>query len=466
MTQKRKYFGTDGIRGKVNEFPMTAEMAYKVAIASAQVLKNKDRKDKKDRQTVVIGSDTRISATMIGSAMIAGFNSVGIDVITLGILSTPAVAFATKELKADFGVMISASHNPFHDNGIKFFKNNGHKLTNEIELEIEAIVDDITKNGSGNYLYNAEKIGKLLPNNSVSEKYIQYIKTIFPEELSLNGLKVVIDCANGSAYKMAPALLKELGADIYEIGTKPDGYNINEECGSTHPENLVKEVIKIGADIGIALDGDADRIIIVDENGKVLSGDNTIALIAKKMLEDGRLKNNGVAVTKMSNLAFEHYIRNLGCDVTRTDIGDRYVFKALKDNAYNLGGEDSGHIIMLDYATTGDGLAVALKVLSILAETKQRNKNAKISEIANLFTPMPQVLKNAKFDKAKKNPLEVKEIQELIKNTERELEGSGRLLIRKSGTQPLIRVMIEGEDENKINEIADNLVEKILEANK
>lgn len=463
MTQKRKYFGTDGIRGKVNEFPMTAEMAFRVAIAAAQVLKNQDKKEK---QTVVIGSDTRISASMIGSAMIAGFNSVGIDVITLGILSTPAVAFATKELRADFGVMISASHNPFYDNGIKFFKSNGHKLSNEIELGIEAIIDDIAKNDSEKYLCSAEKVGKIIPSNSVSERYIQHIKTIFPEHLDLSGLKIVIDCANGSAYKIAPMILKELGAEIYEIGTEPNGYNINEECGSTHPEALVKEVVKNSTDIGIALDGDADRIIVVDENGKVLTGDNIIALVAKKMLEDGQLKNNGVAVTKMSNLAFEHYIKNLNCDVVRTDIGDRYVFKALQDSAYNLGGEESGHIIMLDYATTGDGLAVALKVLSILAEEKSKNANAKISDIANLFTSMPQVLKNAKFDKTKKNPLDVKEIQELIEKTEKELEGTGRLLIRKSGTQPLIRVMVEGEDENKINKMADMLVDKILEANK
>ncbi len=443
----RKYFGTDGIRGTANKFPMTAEIALKVGMAiGAKFI------DGGHRHRVVIGKDTRLSGYVIEPALTAGLAAVGMDVFLVGPVPTPAVSMLTRSIRADIGIMISASHNPYCDNGIKIFTRDGHKLSDQLEKEIEALIDgDITP-----HLAKPESLGRVKRLDDASNRYIEFVKNSFPKDKNLTGLKIVIDCANGAAYKIAPKIFWELGAEVIEIGTEPNGFNINEKCGSTHPEALRKKVLETQAHIGIALDGDADRLLVVDEKGNTIDGDKLIALIAEKLHADGNLKNDTVVITQMSNLALENYLSYIGVSTIRAQVGDRYVLEEMRKNRCNFGGEQSGHIVISDYSTTGDGLIAALQVLSVLSDSKKP-----VSEILDLFKLFPQILKNTKFDAGKKNPLEEKTVQDFIKTKEAALAGSGRILVRKSGTENLIRVMIEGKDQQKIEEIADEIIAKI-----
>ena len=446
----KKLFGTDGIRGRANKYPLTVDMISKIGMAIGTVLKHEGH-----RNNIVIGKDTRLSGYMIEDALAAGLNAVGIDVLLLGPIPTPGVAMLTKSMKADIGIVISASHNPYYDNGIKLFNAKGIKFPDDIEKEIEECLE------SGEYekyLASDDKIGKrtVSEHGLYQQRYIQFLKSTFPRSLTLDGIKIALDCANGASYKIAPTVLSELGAELFIIGNQPNGTNINQECGSTDIRKLQELVVDKGADLGIALDGDADRIIIVDEKGQEIDGDKIIALIAKKMLSQGELMGNTVVVTQMSNLGLEKYLNSLGLDVIRTQVGDRYVAEEMRNNGYNLGGEQSGHIILGDYSTTGDGVLVALQVLSILA-----NEEKKISELVELYKSIPQLMKNVEYDKTQANPLENQEIKDFISSCEEKLKGNGRLLIRKSGTQPLIRVMVESTDEKLMNNIVDDIVAKI-----
>lgn len=446
----KKLFGTDGIRGRANKYPLTVDMISKIGMAIGAVLKHEGH-----RNNIVIGKDTRLSGYMIEDALAAGLNAVGIDVLLLGPIPTPGVAMLTKSMKADIGIVISASHNPYYDNGIKLFNASGIKFPDDIEKEIEECLE------SGEYekyLASDDKIGKrtVSEHSLYQQRYIQFLKSTFPRKLSLDGIKIALDCANGASYKIAPTVLGELGAELFVIGNQPDGININKECGSTDIRKLQELVVEKGADLGIALDGDADRIIIVDEKGQEIDGDKIIALIAKKMLSTGELMGNTVVVTQMSNLGLEKYLNSLGLDVVRTQVGDRYVAEEMRKNGYNIGGEQSGHIILGDYSTTGDGVLVALQVLSILAYEKK-----KISELVELYKSVPQLMKNVEYDKTQANPLENQEVKDFISSCEEKLKGNGRLLIRKSGTQPLIRVMAESTDEKLMNNIVDDIVAKI-----
>ncbi len=445
----RKYFGTDGIRGTANKFPMTAEIALKVGMAVGAKFTNGDH-----RHRVVIGKDTRLSGYVVEPALTAGFAAVGMDVFLVGPVPTPAVSMLTKSLRADIGIMISASHNPYYDNGIKIFNGDGHKLSDQLEAEIEALIDgDITP-----HLAKADNLGRVKRLDDAKGRYIEFVKNSFPKDKSLTDLKIVVDCANGASYAMAPTIFWELGAEVIEIGTEPNGYNINEKCGSTHPEALQKMVLETKADIGIALDGDADRLLIVDEKGKIVDGDKIIALIAEKLHNDGNLKKDTVVITQMSNLALENYLSYIGVSTIRSQVGDRYVLEEMRKNGCNFGGEQSGHIVLSDYSTTGDGLIAALQVLSAICETKQP-----ASKVLNLFELFPQILKNTKFDKSKKNPLENEAVWEFIREKEKELADNGRILVRKSGTENLIRVMVEGESKKKIEEIADAIIARVNE---
>lgn len=446
----KKLFGTDGIRGRANKYPLTVDMISKIGMAIGTVLKHEGH-----RNNIVIGKDTRLSGYMIEDALAAGLNAVGIDVLLLGPIPTPGVAMLTKSMKADIGVVISASHNPYYDNGIKLFNAKGIKFPDDIEKEIEECLE------SGEYekyLASDDKIGRrtVSEHGLYQQRYIQFLKSTFPRSLTLDGIKIALDCANGASYKIAPTVLGELGAELFIIGNQPNGININQECGSTDIRKLQELVVEKGADLGIALDGDADRIIIVDEKGQEIDGDKIIALIAKKMLSTGELMGNTVVVTQMSNLGLEKYLNSLGLDVIRTQVGDRYVAEEMRKNGYNLGGEQSGHIILGDYSTTGDGVLVALQVLSILAYEKK-----KISELVELYKSIPQLMKNVEYDKTQANPLENQEVKDFISSCEEKLKGNGRLLIRKSGTQPLIRVMVESTDEKLMNNIVDDIVAKI-----
>lgn len=446
----KKLFGTDGIRGRANKYPLTVDMISKIGMAIGAVLKHEGH-----RNNIVIGKDTRLSGYMIEDALAAGLNAVGIDVLLLGPIPTPGVAMLTKSMKADIGIVISASHNPYYDNGIKLFNASGIKFPDDIEKEIEECLE------SGEYekyLASDDKIGKrtVSEHSLYQQRYIQFLKSTFPRKLTLDGIKIALDCANGASYKIAPTVLSELGAELFVIGNQPDGININKECGSTDIKKLQSLVVEKGADLGIALDGDADRIIIVDEKGQEIDGDKIIALIAKKMLSTGELMGNTVVVTQMSNLGLEKYLNSLGLDVVRTQVGDRYVAEEMRKNGYNIGGEQSGHIILGDYSTTGDGVLVALQVLSILAYEKK-----KISELVELYKSVPQLMKNVEYDKTQANPLENQEVKDFISSCEEKLKGNGRLLIRKSGTQPLIRVMVESTDEKLMNNIVDDIVAKI-----
>lgn len=449
----RKYFGTDGVRAKANIFPMTSDFALKLGLAISKIIKN----NSKTKTVVVIGKDTRLSCYMLESALTAGLTAGGIDeVFLIGPIPTPGIAMLTRSMRCDLGIMISASHNPYYDNGIKLFDSNGIKFPDHIEEEIESIIDgDLFSN-----LPIENNIGRAWRSDNYiyQQRYIEYVKATFPKKMDLKGLKIVVDCANGASYKVAPTVFWELGANIIRIGCEPNGLNINDNCGSTKPQNLQKKVVEVGADIGIALDGDADRIIIIDEKGEIVDGDKIIALIARKMLNNNTLKNNTVVVTQMSNLGLELYLKDLGVNIVRTKVGDRYVSEEMRKGDFNLGGEQSGHIILGDYSTTGDGIACALQVLSIMKHTGK-----KISELAHIYESVPQRLENIKFDASKTNPLELKEVQDFIKEEEKKLENIGRVLIRKSGTEPLLRVMVECKNENILEEVINNICNKIKE---
>ncbi len=438
----RRYFGTDGIRGQSNIFPMTPDLAMRVGIAVGTIFRRGDH-----RHRVVIGKDTRLSGYMLENALVAGFTAAGLDVFLLGPIPTPAVAMLTRSLRADIGVMISASHNPFADNGIKLFGPDGYKLSDAIELQIEELLDqDIYKQ-----LAPAEEIGRAKRVEGDIYRYIEFVKRTLPRDVTLSGLRVAIDCANGAAYKVAPLALWELGADVVPIGVEPNGININLECGSTHPAALQKKVHEVRADIGIALDGDADRVIIVDENGAIIDGDQLMAVIAESWAEDQTLKGDGIVATVMSNLGLERFLADKGMNLARTKVGDRYVVEHMRQHNYNVGGEQSGHIVLSDFGTTGDGLVAALQILSRVKRTGKP-----VSEICRRFEPVPQLLRNVRFSGGK--PLEDPVVRQAIADAESELAKHGRLVIRPSGTEPLIRVMAEGDDRSQIERIVNDLI--------
>jgi phosphoglucosamine mutase len=443
----RKFFGTDGIRGTTNCEPMTAETALRVGQAAGAHFLRGDH-----RHRVVIGKDTRLSGYMMESAMVAGFTSVGMDVVLLGPMPTPAVAMLTRSMRADLGVMISASHNPFADNGIKLFGPDGYKLSDDAEREIEKRLEQ------GPTLARSELIGRARRIDDARGRYVQFAKDTFPEHLRLDGLKVVIDCANGAAYHVAPEALWELGAEVIALGVSPDGLNINDGCGSTHPELLQQTVVASGADIGLALDGDADRLIVVDEAGRIIDGDQLMALIALGLHARGELRGEGVVATVMSNLGLERKLGDAGLKLLRTAVGDRYVLEEMRRSGCNVGGEQSGHIILADHATTGDGLVAGLQVLAALVEAK-----SPASELLHQFEPLPQLLKNVRFNGASE-PLEADSVRQRIAAAEAELEGRGRLVIRKSGTEPLIRVMAEGDDPALVERLVDDICEAVQAA--
>jgi phosphoglucosamine mutase len=442
---KRTLFGTDGVRGTANTYPMTAEAALRLATAAGQYF----RHGKARVHRVVIGKDTRRSGYMIENALTAGFLSTGMDVVLLGPIPTPAVGMLTHSMRADVGVMISASHNPHHDNGIKFFGPDGYKLSDAAEAEIEALFN------SGVDLCLPDNIGRANRIESATGRYVEATKATFPNGKRLDGLKIVIDCANGAAYRAAPEVLWELGAEVIPIGVRPNGYNINNGVGSTAPETAVATVLEHGADMGICLDGDADRIAIIDEKGNIADGDQIMGLIAARWAKSGVLRGGALVATVMSNLGLERWLGTQGIGLHRTDVGDRYVVDAMRRGGFNLGGEQSGHIIMSDYATTGDGLLAGLQFLAAMVEV---GKPA--SELAKVFTPYPQVLKNIRFT-ADKPPLETVTVQAAIKDAEASLLGKGRLLIRKSGTEPLIRVMVEAEDQTLLRQVIDDMTRAV-----
>ena len=441
----RRYFGTDGIRGLANKHPMTAEVALKVGMAAGHLFTNGSH-----RHRVVIGKDTRLSGYMIESAMQSGFTSVGMDVFLLGPMPTPAVAMLTRSLRADLGVMISASHNAYSDNGIKLFGPDGYKLSDEIEEKIEALIDS----PSADLLAEASRIGRATRIDSAQERYIEFAKRTLPRNLRLDGLRVVIDCAHGAAYKVAPLALWELGADVIKIGVDPDGTNINKKCGSTSPEALCDKVREVRADIGIALDGDADRVIVVDEQGRIIDGDQLLAVIAETWQRRGRLAAGGIVATVMSNLGLERYVKSLGLSMARTPVGDRYVVEYMRKHGYNVGGEQSGHIVLSDFSTTGDGLIAALQILATAVQVQRP-----VSEVCKRFDPLPQVLKNVRYREGK--PLEDVKVLKAIEDGKIKLGSAGRLVIRPSGTEPLIRVMAEGDDEGLVNTVVGNIVSEL-----
>jgi phosphoglucosamine mutase len=439
----RKYFGTDGIRGATNISPMTAAMAMKVGMAAGAHFVRGDHKHR-----VVIGKDTRLSGYMLENAMVAGFTSVGMDVVLVGPMPTPAVAMLTQSMRADLGVMISASHNPYADNGIKLFGPDGFKLSDADELAIEALIDGEVP------LAASPDIGRARRVEDARGRYIHFAKSTFPEHLRLDGLKIVVDCANGAAYQVAPSALWELGAEVIAIGTVPNGKNINDGVGSTAPQVLCETVVASGAAIGIALDGDADRLIVVDELGHVVDGDQLMATIASGWARRGRLANGGLVATVMSNLGLERHLATQGIKLIRTQVGDRYVLEAMRAQGYNVGGEQSGHIILSDYATTGDGLVAALQILAELVES-----GIPASELLHRFEPLPQLLKNVRFKGGK--PLEAEAVKAVIAEAEAELEGKGRLVIRPSGTEPVIRVMAEGDDPVQVERVVDRICDAV-----
>ena len=444
----RKYFGTDGIRGKANA-TMTAETALRVGMAAGRYFTRGDH-----RHRVVIGKDTRLSGYMIETALVAGFTSVGMDVFQFGPLPTPAVAMLTRSLRADLGVMISASHNLYEDNGIKLFGPDGYKLSDQVEGEIEKLMDGSLREG----LAEPSRLGRAKRIDDAQARYIEFAKRTFPKSLRLDGLRIVVDCANGAAYRVAPEVLWELGAEVIKIGVDPNGFNINSECGSTAPALMCNRVKETRADLGISLDGDADRVVICDEKGQIIDGDQILALIARSWSKSGLLKSNGVVATVMSNLGLERYLDAMSLQLVRTAVGDRYVVEHMREHGYNVGGEQSGHVVLSDFSTTGDGLIAALQVLAVLAETGKR-----ASEAAHLFEPLPQILQNVRFRPGAR-PLESKEVTAAIQDGEARLGKSGRLLIRKSGTEPLIRVMGECEDEKLVRTVVGDIVRVIEKA--
>jgi len=444
----RSFFGTDGIRGTANRGNMTADVALKVGQAAGRLFKRSEGVHR-----VVIGKDTRLSGYMIESALVSGFTSVGMDVFQFGPLPTPAVAMLTRSLRADLGVMISASHNPYYDNGIKLFGPDGHKLSDDVEREIEAgIMGDLTDS-----LAEPTKIGRAKRIDDSQARYIEFVKRSFPRHLRLDGLRIVVDCANGAAYKVAPSVLWELGAEVIAIGVSPDGFNINDEVGSTAPAALQEKVREARADIGIALDGDADRVVIIDEKGRIVDGDQILGLIGKRWKSDGRLKGGGLVATIMSNLGLERAMGADGIELVRAGVGDRYVMEQMKARGMNLGGEQSGHIIVSDFSTTGDGLIAALQVCAALVETGKR-----ASEVCHVFEPLPQLLQNVRYRNA--SPLDLPAVKSEIERIERELGAKGRVVIRKSGTEPVIRVMAEGDDEKLVKSVVGSIVSVIEKA--
>ena len=447
MAKKKKIFGTDGARGRANSGKMTPDMVMRLGMAAGKYFLNKGA----GRPSVVIGKDTRLSGYMIESALVSGFASVGMDVKLFGPLPTPGVALMTRTLRADIGVMITASHNAYHDNGIKFFGPDGQKLHDEAEMAIEANMDSKWKEG----LADSEFLGRVQRLDDVQARYIEIVKSTFPKHMRLNGLKIVVDCANGAAYKTAPATFWELGADeVITIGTSPNGININHNCGSTRPDNLSATVLKHGADLGVALDGDADRLIMCDEQGMIIDGDQLLALIGKGWAETGRLQRPGIVTTVMSNLGLERYLKDHDLGLIRTDVGDRYVSARMRADGYNVGGEQSGHILMTDYSPTGDGTIAALQVL---AEIIRSGRPA--SEVLQVFSPVPQVLKNVNYEGS--SPLDHKDVQEAISDARVDLGNAGRVLVRPSGTEPLIRVMAEGDDYAQVDRVTDSVVNAI-----
>ncbi len=440
---KRSYFGTDGIRGQANKHPMTAEVALRVGLAAGKLF----RRDPERRHLVVIGKDTRLSGYMIEPALVAGFASVGMDVRLFGPLPTPAVAMMTRSMRADLGVMISASHNTFSDNGIKLFGPDGYKLSDARELEIESLMDEGLQEG----LAEPTGLGRVQRIEDAQARYVEIVKATFPRSLTLAGLRVVVDCANGAAYKVAPTALYELGAEVIPVGNTPNGTNINDECGSTHPRTMAALVRDYRADIGIALDGDADRLAICDERGQTVDGDQIMALIADAWVAEGRLSGGGVVATVMSNLGFERFLHARQIAMERTQVGDRYVMERMREGGFNLGGEASGHVILSDFSTTGDGLIAALQVLSVLVTSGKP-----MSALARQFDPVPQKLENVRFARGGE-PLETDRVRQAISDGERRLNGSGRVLVRASGTEPLIRVMAEGDDEGLVAQVVRDI---------
>jgi phosphoglucosamine mutase len=444
----RKLFGTDGIRGLANRHPMTPEIAMKAGMAAGRLYTHGDRLHR-----VVIGKDTRLSGYMIESALVAGFTAVGMDVFLFGPLPTPAIAMLTRSLRADLGVMISASHNHFEDNGIKFFGPDGLKLSDERESEIEELMAKGFEEG----LAKPRKIGRAKRIDDSQARYIEYAKRTFPRNLTLDGMRIVVDCANGAAYKVAPLILWELGAEVIEMGTEPNGFNINHECGSTFPEAMQRKVRERRADFGIALDGDADRVVVADEKGNLIDGDQILALIARSWSKTGELKGGGVVGTVMSNAGLERYLNSLDLKLARAPVGDRYVIAKMWAGGFNVGGEQSGHIILRDFCTTGDGIIAALQVLGVLAHEKRP-----ASEASHMFEPLPQIIENVRYRNG--SPLADEKVKERIKDCEARINGSGRILVRKSGTEPVIRVMAEGDDEKLVRSVVSELVAVLKEA--
>jgi len=443
----RKLFGTDGVRGTANIEPMTPETALKVAMAVGECFHNGTHK-----HLVVIGKDTRLSGYMLEPALTAGFITMGMDVVLVGPLPTPAIAMLTRSLRADIGVVLSASHNPYHDNGIKLFGRDGYKLSDDLETKIEEALE----RGPSHRAAPAE-LGRAKRLDDAGGRYIEFVKQSFPKGLRLDGLRVVVDCAHGAAYKVAPTVFWELGAEVFSIGVSPDGININRDCGALAPEQMRREVLARRADIGIALDGDADRLIVADERGVILDGDQLMALIATTLARSGRLAGGALVSTIMSNLGLERYLADEGIGMHRTGVGDRYVVEKMRSTGCNLGGEQSGHIILSDYATTGDGLIAALQVLAAIVETGKR-----ASEICGVFTPTPQLLRNVRFGQGR--PLETRAVKQAITAGEARLGSQGRLVIRKSGTEPVIRVMAQGDDEALLTSVVGDICEAILAA--
>ena len=447
-----KLFGTDGIRGTVNTHPMTSRIAMDVAVAAGLLF----REQLTHRPTVLIAKDTRLSGYQIEPAMVTGFTSAGWDVLLLGPMPTPAVAALTRSMRADMGVMLSASHNPYQDNGIKLFGPQGYKLSDEMEAQIEATVERMAVEGPEFALAAPDKLGRVKRLDGAAGRYMEVVKASFPGDLRLDGLKVAVDCAHGAAYQVAPKILYELGANVVEHAVEPNGLNINDKCGATSPKSLRLKVLDSGADIGLALDGDADRLIVVDEQGHVIDGDQIMALIALNMKQTGRLQGDGLVTTVMSNLGLERFLVSHGMRIERTKVGDRFVLERMKELSWNVGGEQSGHMILSDYATTGDGMVAALQVLSVMVRQKR-----KASDVLNMFDAVPQVLKNVRFSGA--NPLETSPVQEVIADVEAAFGDSGRLVIRKSGTEPLIRVMAEGDDARAVEGAVDKICDAIRE---
>jgi phosphoglucosamine mutase len=443
----RKYFGTDGIRGRANGV-ITADLALRVGQAAGVAFRRGEY-----RHRVVIGKDTRLSGYMIEYALVAGFTSVGMDVLLLGPMPTPAVAMLTRSMRADLGVMISASHNLYDDNGIKLFGPDGYKLSDEVELEIERLVDaDLVKK-----LAKSAALGRAKRIEGVPERYIEFAKRTLPRNLSLDGKRVVVDCANGAAYRVIPAALWELGAEVFSIGVEPDGFNINKDCGSTEPEALSRKVREMRADIGIALDGDADRVVIADEHGHLVDGDQLLALIAESWQKDGRLAKPTVVSTIMANLGLERHLQTLGITLVRAQVGDRYVLEQMREHGYNVGGEPSGHIILSDYNTTGDGFVAALQVLAVVQKQQQP-----VSVVCHRFEPLPQVTKNVRYRDGK--PHEDATVKSAIASATQRLNGQGRLIVRASGTEPVIRITGEGDDPSLVEEVVDGIVDAVAQA--